>query len=403
MKNGRGYDIIVKLMEHKDYTEIHPGTFVTRSILNNLGSPDDGLKIIHIAGTNGKGSTAEYFTRILIAAGKKVGTFTSPAVYDFYDQFKIDGKPMPAELAEKYFGRALAASEGLNPTDFEIQTAGALLAFKEEGCGWAVVECGMGGLNDATNAINKKELAVITSISLEHTEYLGNTIEEICAQKAGIIKDCLAVINALQPYKEAENYFKNLGGFFANRVTYAYGNEFWYCDAHYETSVTGVEQVYNAATAIEGARCLGLPEKAISDGIKSARFEGRVEKIRAFGREYILDGAHNPAAFRPLIQSLKGLPRSEITVIFGCLKDKDIEGCFSQLSGVCPSIIAVECVSPRKMPLSEILKHCKKYFKNVSSAESVSAALNTAYTKTVVVCGSFTLLKEAKLWIEKGL
>lgn len=402
MKNGRGYDIIVKLMEHKDYTEIHPGTFVTRSILNNLGSPDDGLKIIHIAGTNGKGSTAEYFTRILIAAGKKVGTFTSPAVYDFYDQFKIDGKPMPAELAEKYFGRALAASEGLNPTDFEIQTAGALLAFKEEGCGWAVVECGMGGKNDATNAINKKELAVITSISLEHTEYLGNTIEEICAQKAGIITGCPAVINARQP-AEAENYFKNLGGFFANRVTYAYGNEFWYCDAHYETSVTGVEQVYNAATAIEGARCLGLPEKAITEGIKSARFEGRVEKIRAFGREYILDGAHNPAAFRPLIQSLKGLPRSEIAVIFGCLKDKDIEGNLAAIAEVSDNIIAVPCPNPRSRTAEEVEAVCKKYFKNVSSAESVSAALNTAYTKTVVVCGSFTLLKEAKLWIEKGL
>lgn len=391
-----------KLMEHKDYTEIHAGTKVTRSILNNLGSPDDALKIIHIAGTNGKGSTAEYFTRILIAAGKKVGTFTSPAVYDFYDQFRINGKPIPAELIEKYFERALKAADGLGATDFEIQTAGVLLAFKEEGCEWAVVECGMGGLNDATNAINKKELAVITSISLEHTQYLGDTIEKICAQKAGIIKNCPAVINALQPYKEAENYFKNIGGFFANRVTYAEGDEFWYCDRHYVMSVTGIEQVYNAATAIEGARYLGLPEKAISEGLKNSKLAGRVEKIRAFGREYILDGAHNPAAFAPLIQSLKGLPRPEITIIFGCLKDKDIEGCLTLLSGVCGHIVAVECKSPRKMPLGDIVAASKNYFKNVSTAASVTGALDNAYAKTVVVCGSFTLLREAKLWIEKG-
>ncbi len=117
-------------MEHKDYTKVHPGTAVTRAILNNLGSPDDALKIIHVAGTNGKGSTVEYFSSILIAAGKKTGVFTSPAVYDFYDQFKIDGKPLDGAVAEKYFNRALSAAQGLNATDFEIQTAGILLAFK---------------------------------------------------------------------------------------------------------------------------------------------------------------------------------------------------------------------------------------------------------------------------------
>ncbi len=367
-------------MEHKDYTVIKAGTAVTRSMLNNLGSPDDALKIIHIAGTNGKGSTAEYFTRILIAAGKKVGTFTSPAVYDFYDQFRIDGKPLSAEVAEKYFERALKAAEGLGATDFEIQTAGVLLAFKEEGCEWAVIECGMGGLNDATNAINKKELAVITSISLEHTQYLGNTIEEICVQKAGIIKNCPVVVNGRQP-TEARKYFENLGVRFAERA------------ANLQES--------NAETAIVGAKVLGLPEEAILEGIKNAKPRGRVESFYADGRRYILDGAHNPAAFEPLIKTLVSLPRSEITVIFGCLKDKDIDGNLAALSGVCERVIAVECVSPRKMPLSDIENNCKKYFDNVSTAQSVTEALEKAHTKTVVVCGSFTLLKEAKLWIEK--
>ncbi len=367
-------------MEHKDYTEIHPGTYVTRSILNNLGSPDDSLKIIHIAGTNGKGSTAEYFTRILIAAGKRVGTFTSPAVYDFYDQFRIDGVPLTAEVAEKYFERALFAAEGLGATDFEIQTAGIILAFKEEGCEWAVIECGMGGLNDATNAINKKELAVITSISFEHTAYLGNTIKEICAQKAGIIKNCPVVVNGFQP-DEARKYFGNLGARFAEGA--------------------GDLQQYNAATAAEGAKILGIPEAAIRKGIKNARPAGRVEKLTAGGREYILDGAHNPAAFEPLVKSLKDLPREEITVIFGCLKDKDIGGNLATLSGVCDNIIAVKCPSPRARSLEETAQACKKYFDKVSTAQSVAEALDKAHTQTVVVCGSFTLLKEAKLWIEK--
>ncbi|MDE6691536.1 MAG: hypothetical protein K2K04_06145 [Clostridia bacterium] len=367
-------------MEHKDYTEIHPGTKVTRTILNNLGSPDDSLKIIHIAGTNGKGSTAEYFTQILIAAGKKVGTFTSPAVYDFYDQFRIDGEPLSAEVAEKYFERAACAAEGLGATDFEIQTAGVLLAFKEEGCEWAVVECGMGGLNDATNAINKKELAVITSISLEHTQYLGNTIAQICVQKAGIIKNCPVVVNDYQP-TAAKKYFEKLGVCFAKGA--------------------GNLQQYNAATAAEGAKNLGIPEEAIREGIENTKPRGRVEKFEAGGKTYIVDGAHNPAAFEPLRQCLYWLPRNEVTVVFGCLKDKDIEGNLDMLAGVCERVIAVECNSPRKMPLSEIERYCKKYFDSVSTAQSVSEALDLAYTKTVVVCGSFTLLKEAKLWIEK--
>lgn len=371
---------MIKLMEHRDYVEIHPGTYVTRSILNELGSPDDELKIIHIAGTNGKGSTAEYFTQILIAAGKKVGTFTSPAVYDFYDQFRINGEPLSAEVAEKYFERALKAVEGLGATDFEIQTAGVLLAFKEEGCEWAVIECGMGGLNDATNAINKKELAVITSISLEHTQYLGNTIEEICAQKAGIIRDCPVVINGFQS-DEARKYFVNLGVCFAE-------------------SAWDLQQ-YNAATAAEGAKILGIPEEVIREGIRNAKLNGRCEKFSANGRDYILDGAHNPAAFEPLRQALGSLPRSEIMLIFGCLKDKDIEGNLSALAGIADNMIAVKCPGPRARSAEETAEACKKYFDKVSTAQSVTEALDKAHTETVVVCGSFTLLKEAKLWIEK--
>ena len=391
-------------MEHEDYTEIKWGVEVTKKLLKRLGNPDTSLKIVHIAGTNGKGSTAQYFTSILISAGKRVGTFTSPKVFNFYDQFKINGKPINGELAEKYFERAKQVSDGLNPSDFEIQTAGCLLAFKEEGCEYAVIECGMGGLNDATNAISKKELAVITSISLEHTAYLGNSIEEICAQKAGIIKNCPVIVNHFQPSEAARNYFKSIGGYFANRITYAGGNIFWYCDKKYELSHSASLQIYNicnAATAIEGAKLLGISDSAIFEGVKNAEVEGRVQKIQAGGRDYILDGAHNPVAFEPLRHFLSNIKGEDITIIFGSLYDKDIEGNLSALSGTTRNIIAVECKSPRKLELDKIKSACERHFKNVSSAQSVSEALNSAYTKTVVVCGSFTLLEEAKQWIDK--
>lgn len=384
-------------MEHSDYLSIHPGTAVTRCILDRLQSPDDGLKIIHIAGTNGKGSTAEFFTRILISAGKKVGTFTSPAVYDFYDQFKVDSKPLSAETAEKYFDTAHKASEGLNATDFEIQTAGIIYAFFKEGCEYAVIECGMGGLNDATNAIHKKQLAVITSVSLEHTAYLGNTIEEICTQKAGIItKDCPAIINAHQG-KEVKGFFK--GCKFADKLDGIYDGGFIYDGKRFTLNANGILQPHNAATAIEGCRLIGIDEKTIYEGIKNAQPRGRLEKFEVGGRTYILDGAHNPAAFEPLKEYLKQYSE-DLTLIYGSLYDKDIDGNLKILSCLTDRIIAVECKSLRKTALEKTESICRKYFKNVSTASSVSDALNNASTKTAAVCGSFTLLTEAKQWIE---
>lgn len=384
-------------MEHTDYVSIHPGTAVTRGILDRLGGPDEGLKIIHIAGTNGKGSTAEFFTRILIAAKKKVGTFTSPAVYDFYDQFRIDGEPLSAETAEKYFETARKAAEGLNATDFEIQTAGIIYAFFKEGCEYAVIECGMGGLNDATNAVRKKQLAVITSVSLEHTAYLGDTIEKICAQKAGIIKNCPSVINAHQS-GQARKFFN--GYKFADKIDKIFNGGFIYGGTEFALKADGCFQPHNAACAIEGARILGIDECAVYEGIKNAKPEGRLEKLEAGGRTYILDGAHNPAAFKPLKEYLFSRDCKR-TVIFGCLNDKDIDGNLSQL--VANEIIAVACPGPRARTPEDTFAHCCKHFgkKRARKAGSVTEALNAAGGEIVVVCGSFTLLKESKEWIEK--
>lgn len=369
---------------------IHAGTSVTRKILDNLDCPDKKLKIIHIAGTNGKGSTAEFFTQILISAGKKVGTFTSPQVYDYCDQFRIDGKPLSENQLDKYFTAAINAAKGLDATAFEIETAGIIYAFSMEGCGYAVIECGMGGLLDATNAIAKKELAVITSVSLEHTEYLGNTILEICRQKAGIVKDCPLIVNPCQT-DAAKEYFKSLGAILPSVKE----------DIRFSFPYSRV-QACNAATAIEGARLLGIDEKAINSGIKSAKPAGRTQFFTARNTTYILDGAHNPAAFSPLTEILKGV-KGDKTVIFGCLADKDIDGNLKGLAGFFKEIIAVECPSPRARSLEETIKACKKYFETVGSAESVSCALDMAKTEVVAVCGSFTLLQEAKQWIEKRL
>lgn len=385
------------------------GVLRTRKLLDALASPDGKLKIIHIAGTNGKGSVAEYLTRILIAAGKRTGTFTSPAVFEYTEQFKIDGVPVDESLFKKGFLPVIPLAQELGATRFEAETAGALNTFALGGCEYAVIECGLGGLNDATNAINKKEVAVITSISLEHTAVLGSTLEEICAQKSGIIKDCQVVVSALQP-EEVKAFFKNKGALFAEKpieiisgmrdgqqvFTYG-GNEF-------VIQMAGAAQPYNAATAIETARLLKIDDGAIYLGIKAAKLGGRLEVINAKSAVYILDGAHNPASFVPLAQFIKSKFGKADNIIFGCLADKDIDGNLKALTDTAKKVIAVKPTSQRAMDIDKITLACKKNFTDVCVADSVENALvECSGAKTVVVCGSFTLLKEAKAWIEKRL
>lgn len=403
-KRRSGVSGVFEDIERLNGGKMNFGTERTRALLDALGSPDDRLKIIHIAGTNGKGSAAEYISRTLAAAGRKVGTFTSPPVLDCSEQFSIDGKPLCAEKAEKYMEKAYAAAE--NCTSFEVTTAAALYAFAQEGCEYAVVECGLGGLLDATNAVRKKELAVITSIGLEHTAVLGATLEEICAHKSGIIRGCPAVVSALQP-EAVLSYFKKLNVIFADKpleiLTSGFsGQSFLYGGDKFEIKMAGFAQAYNAAVAIEAARLLKIPENAIRTGLSAAFLAGRLQYFKAGGNEYIVDGSHNPASFAPLAAELKKYDPEKVTLIFGCLSDKDIESNLSALEGLAGRIFAVQPKSPRAMDIDKIYSACKKRFPAAEVAESVSSALEKS-DGAVVVCGSFTLVKEAVSWIEKRL
>lgn len=382
------------------------GTERTGRVLKRLSEPDGKLKIIHIAGTNGKGSVAEYITRILVADGKKVGTFTSPEVYSFCDQFRIDGEPVAEEELENCLGYVKSISADIGATPFETETAAALKLFADKGCEYAAIECGLGGRYDATNAVSHKELAVITSISYEHTAVLGNTLREICFHKAGIIVNCSAIVSALQP-KEAAEYFSSLGARFADKpisVTESGlgGQIFNYGDDQFRLAVPGFAQPYNAAVAIEAARMLGLGENAIRIGLAAAAPSGRLEVIKRDGGVYILDGGHNPAGIAPLARLIRDDFGRVDNLIFGCLNDKDIGGILDKLEGLADRVWAVSPASIRAMPLGKIAEECGRYFKNVTPLPNVGQALERSRGSTVV-CGSFTLLKEAKEWIEKKL
>ena len=387
------------------------GTERCRLILDRLQSPDLKLETVHISGTNGKGSVAEFMTGILVAAGKRTGTFTSPAVFDYNEQFRIDGKPLDDKKLRSYIEQAAKAAEGTGATSFEIETAAALYAFYKEGCGFAVVECGLGGTYDATNAILQKKLALISTVALEHTAILGKDIKSICEHKFGIVKDCEVVVSALQTDGAKEFFISKNAPFADGEIGILNsgidGTEFSYGGKKYRLSCVGdYAQPYNAALAIEGARRLKIAESAIYTGVNLAKPRGRIEIKRARGKTFILDGAHNPDSFKPLCSFLKsGAADSDRVIIFGCLADKDIDGNLALLQGLAKRIIAVKCPGGRALPLERVHAACKKYFEDALKADSVEEALNMAsgITNTAVVCGSFTLLKEADEWIEKEL
>lgn len=383
------------------------GVSRTQKLLKLCNSPDLKLKCVHIAGSNGKGSCAAFISHVLLAAKKRVGTFTSPAVYDYFDQFSIDCKTAPNEIVERTLMRVTELASTLNdrPTQFEIETVAALLLFYESGCEYAVIECGLGGIDDATNAIAKKEIAVITGVTLEHTAELGSTIEEICKKKSGIAVNCPLYVSALQ-CDEALNFFVSFGAYLSGEGLCAVsedenGQVFEYRGVTYKTSLYGIEQAYNAALATDVCRKLGISDcQILKRGIENTGISGRVERVYSHGKRYILDGGHNPAALAPFTEFIKNYG-GNAELIFGCLSDKDINKMTDLLCPLFEKITLVAAPCGRAMSIKKMQEAFNGKAAEIAVAENIATALESTSYQTVAVCGSFTLLKEAKEWIDK--
>ena len=237
-------------------------------------------------------------------------------------------------------------------SEFEIQTATAILCFAEEGCEYAVIECGMGGLNDATNAVENKALAVITSVSLEHTAFLGKTVKEICVQKSGIIKNCPVIVNAHQS-AEAREFFR--GCKFADDVDEVFDGGFIYGGKKFELNAEGCCQHLNAACAIEGAKILGIDDGAVYKGVADCRPRGRLEKFYLNGREYILDGAHNPDGMNGFLKSVHSyFGKKEKIAVMGVFADKDYREMAGMIGRTFSHIYTVAPPSERALAAEEL-------------------------------------------------
>ena len=360
-----------------------PGLERIGELLDKLGNPQDDLKFIHVAGTNGKGSVCTMLSNIYMKAGLKTGLYTSPYVVDFRERIQVNGEYIEKEVLARLCEQVKETN--VTVTEFEFITAMAMLYFKYKKCDIVILETGLGGRFDATNIIKDNLASVITRIDFDHTAYLGDTLDKIAMEKCGIIKDGPTVCYPLQE-KEAEDTIKSSSKKFilpntANLKILSsddFGNRFIYNDEEYQTHLSGEHQIYNALTVIETVKSVDLPvsQRNIAEGIAKASIPARLEVISQKPL-VILDGAHNQNGGTALAQFLK--KHQKPTAIIGMMADKD---CDSFLKTTLPFVKKVITVTvnenSRTISANDLADLAKKYCEDVLVAHSYKNAIEIA-------------------------
>lgn len=344
-----------------------------KSLLKAVGNPEKSLKFVHIAGTNGKGSMAQMFSEIFIDAGYKTGLFTSPYIIEYNDRIQINGQNISDEEIEIISNEIRPIVESIEgDTDFsqfEITQTIAFLYFAKMQCDIVVLETGVGGLLDSTNVIEAPLVSVIGSVSYDHTAVLGNTLEEIAFQKAGIIKPkCPCVLSAgndmavIKTIREkamamqSQLVIPNLYLCKAEKWD-IFGCEFWYKGEKYATSMGGLHQISNAITVIEAikypAEKMKITLDNIKNGLKRATIPARIEVVSK-NPLTILDGGHNPDGMKALAKVLETIPQRPKIAIIGMLKGKNVHEAIRELIGLVDKFICVEGFYPLEMPKQEL-------------------------------------------------
>ncbi len=390
-----------------------PGLDRIKRITSLCGNPQRSMRFIHIAGTNGKGSTSVMISNILTAAGYRTGLSTSPYITDFRERFRIDGELISEEeltaITEQLYPIITKLdSEGVVANEFEVVIAITLLWFAQKGCDYAVLEVGLGGRYDATNVIDAPECAVITHIDLDHTAILGDTVQQIATEKCGIIKKGCKVVAYPHQYQDAAKVISDtceaLGCPFIIPQIPAYttdlsGAEFEYKGTDYSLCLVGDHQVLNAVTAIEAALSIGIDPQYISQGIAAASMPARVEVVSKTPL-IILDGAHNPDGMRALAKVLDRFGGQNPVAVIGMLKDKDCTAAVSEVAPKFSQIITVAVDNPRTMTAAELKDCLSPYCDRVIASDSIDAALALADEikgeSPLVICGSLYLASQIR-------
>lgn len=405
-------------------------------LLERLGNPEKSLKILHIAGTNGKGSVSRFLYEGIQANGYRAGLYTSPFLEVFNERIEADGRMISdeelADLTDRVTGEAeKMVEEGMDsPTEFEVVTAIAFLFFQEKELDYVVLEVGLGGRGDSTNVIDAPLISVITSISMDHMDRLGNTLEEIAGEKAGIIKPGIPVVMnvnqrdaarviASKAYKSGAKLFdvspipvrileESLEGSTLNMELF--GTD--YSDVR--ISMAGRHQTENIKTALAALEILRkngqirLQRDRLYEGVLKARQPGRMEMM-AKDPLILLDGAHNQAGAAALAEAAEYLlPKGKIRMIIGALADKDVEGMISEFLKITKDFIATEPNNERRMTagqLSDIINdrggNCKAI---PEPAEALKKALSEQEPPDVLIAaGSLYLIGQLRGIIKNGI
>lgn len=372
-----------------------------RRLMELLGDPQDSLRFVHIAGTNGKGSTAAFLSEILMRSGYKTGLFTSPFLYEFNERMRVDGENIPDDVLGQVIERVKRAADRMEqegeeyPTEFEIVTAAAFCYFAQEECDIVVLEVGLGGRFDATNIIRMPLLSVITFIGLDHTQYLGDTVEQIAFEKCGIMKEGAAVVCACGQRPEALAVIRDVAAERGCRLAVcdtatlsgcecsAEGNRFFYRGTEYRTTLRGEYQIENALTAITAAEelyqlGLEISPEAVRGGLLAARWSGRLETL-CTSPLIIADGSHNPDGMRAFARSAAKLAGGRRMVcVVGMMKDKNCAGCLSELARAVQCVVTTTVENPRAAGSAELAGLAQGHFEEIHSRDDVGDALRLA-------------------------
>ncbi|MBR5486103.1 MAG: bifunctional folylpolyglutamate synthase/dihydrofolate synthase [Oscillospiraceae bacterium] len=408
------YEQALDLIHSQGRLSKKAGVHRMKKLMELLGNPHKRLEFVHVAGTNGKGSTTAMIAAACAAAGKKTGKFISPFVIEFRERFQINdeyiSKQVLVDIVKEVMPLVRAVEEELDDrvNEFELTTTIGLVWFARECCDVVVLEAGIGGRTDATNVIDAPKAAVISTIGLDHTALLGETIGEITLEKCGIIKNgCVVVSNPSQP-PEAVQVIKeqctqkgcklvlaneadvSLVQSQLGKTRFVYGEREW------ELSLSGSYQVFNAVAAIEVCKVLGLEDEAVQTGLRKAFIPARLEVLSQMPL-VLLDGAHNPAGAKALSKALKQLGSPKFTAVTGMLREKDWQETEEYMLEFINDAITLTPNNPRALSGMELAEWFSQKGICAVYAENCEQALKKALqSDRVLIFGSLYLAAELR-------